>query len=322
MADVYELPPGKLGENSGWPWVCTHDVITGINVLHEGYPKISVVTPNYNGGEYIEKTIRSVLLQGYPNLEFIVIDGGSTDNSVDIIKKYEPWITYWVSEKDRGQSHALNKGFARCTGEIVNWLCSDDILLPNALFSIAEHFTKNPGVDVVAGQGRVVFAGGEQPDMVGGTTMASVELIPVNNSVCQPACFYRRKLLDRMPPIDESYHYAMDFELWAYFCSKKVQWLVVNDLVCQTLMTGENKCSTGGAAITTEMIRVYRAYVKEVIPLTFWYRYTRLPLSRFRTRYPGKIAYLVARPLQIMVVLLLGPFYGFDRVRNMNFLME
>jgi hypothetical protein len=108
------------------------------------WPRISVVTPSFNQGRFIEETIRSVLLQGYPNLEYIIIDGGSRDNSVEIIRKYEPWLTYWVSEKDHGQSHAINKGFAHCTGDISNWINSDDLLTSGALPAVALAWTKNP----------------------------------------------------------------------------------------------------------------------------------------------------------------------------------
>lgn len=314
----YDFPPQPEGL-TGWPWAEESELLPPLMSNGKAWPKISIVTPNYNGALYIEKTIRSVLLQGYPNLEYIIIDGGSSDNSVEIIKRYEQWLTYWVSEKDNGQSDAINKGFARCTGEIVNWLCSDDILLPRALFRVAFFFLNNPGVGVVAGQGHVVFASGDRPDMIGGTTQEAVELIPANNSVCQPACFYHRKLLDRTPPIDESYYYAMDFELWAYFHSKDTRWLVVEDILCQTLMTGDNKCSTGGIKITEEQIRVYRTYTNERIPLTFWYQYLRLPLERFRSRYPNRVTYLLVRPLQISVGIILGLFYGFRRVRGMSF---
>jgi glycosyltransferase involved in cell wall biosynthesis len=100
------------------------------------WPRITIVTPSYNQGLFIEETIRSVLLQDYPNLEYIIIDGGSTDNSTEIIKKYETWLKYWVSEPDRGQSHAINKGFAHGTGEILAWLNSDDIYLPKILWTI------------------------------------------------------------------------------------------------------------------------------------------------------------------------------------------
>ena len=123
---------------TGWPWSLEDSIDTNDPSIDLEYPKITVLTPNYNYGHYLEETIRSVLLQGYPNLEYIIIDGGSTDNSTEIIKKYEPWLTYWVSEPDRGQTHAINKGLEKATGEIFNWINSDDILMPGALFAIAQ----------------------------------------------------------------------------------------------------------------------------------------------------------------------------------------
>ena len=114
---------------------------------------ISIVTPTYNQGQYIEQTIQSVLNQNYPNLEYIIIDGGSTDNTVEIIKKYEKHLKFWVSEKDNGQANAINKGLQYCTGEIFNWLNSDDYLEPGALLNIANAFSSN--VQMVAGKVRV-----------------------------------------------------------------------------------------------------------------------------------------------------------------------
>jgi glycosyltransferase involved in cell wall biosynthesis len=111
------------------------------------WPRISIVTPTLNQGQFIEETIRSVLLQGYPDLEYIIIDGGSTDNSVDIIKKYESWLTYWISEPDHGQSHAINKGFKRASGEIMAWLNSDDIYTPGALHAVADAVNRFRGQD-------------------------------------------------------------------------------------------------------------------------------------------------------------------------------
>ena len=102
-------------------------------------------TPSYNQGQFIEETIRSVLLQGYPDLEYIIIDGGSTDHSVEIIRKYEPWLTYWVSERDRGQSHAINKGFCRSTGVLLGWLNSDDVLLPEYTGDCRVAYGRPPG---------------------------------------------------------------------------------------------------------------------------------------------------------------------------------
>src|SRR5688572_2633651 len=121
------------------------------SVVQKKYPKISIITPSYNQGEYIEKTILSVLEQNYPNLEYIIIDGGSTDNSTEIIRKYADRITYWISEPDKGQSDAINKGLKLATGDIVNWLNSDDYYEPGALFKVAEAFN-NPEVNVFAGR--------------------------------------------------------------------------------------------------------------------------------------------------------------------------
>lgn len=147
--NLKELPaPAK--HKTGWPW--TEESGRQPDKMPDGrpWPKISIVTPSYNQGQFIEETIRSVLLQGYPNLEYIIIDGGSTDNSVDIIKKYSPWLTYWVSEPDRGQSHAINKGLAHCTGEVFNWINSDDLLCPGALRAVATAWAKKPGL-IIAG---------------------------------------------------------------------------------------------------------------------------------------------------------------------------
>src|SRR5690606_10615120 len=108
-------------------------------------PKISIVTPSYNQGQFIEETILSIISQNYPNLEYIIIDGGSTDNTVDIIKKYENHLKYWVSEADKGQADAINKGLQHCTGDIFNWINSDDYLESNSLFTIANAY--NPAID-------------------------------------------------------------------------------------------------------------------------------------------------------------------------------
>lgn len=137
-----ELPPASSGE-AGWPW--TRESPRRLETMPPplAWPRISLITPSYNQGQFIEETIRSVLLQGYPNLEYIIIDGGSTDNSVEIIKKYDAWLTYWVSEPDGGQTAALNKGFARATGEIYAYLNSDDVYTPGCLQRVAEDFLKD-----------------------------------------------------------------------------------------------------------------------------------------------------------------------------------
>lgn len=126
--------PAVSKEN--WPW--TEETDPAIYAGRNDWPQISIVTPSFNQAEFLEETIRSVLLQNYPDLQYIVMDGGSTDGSVEIIKKYAPWLDHWESEKDRGQSHAINKGLQRCNGEWFNWINSDDYLLPGSFHALME----------------------------------------------------------------------------------------------------------------------------------------------------------------------------------------
>lgn len=257
--------------------------------------------------------------QGYPDLEIIVVDGGSTDDSVRIIRQYEQHIAWWTSARDRGQTHALNKGLARARGEVVNWLCSDDLLMPGALFTVGEYFARRPQMDVLVGRTRVEYAGESHRDYVDQPTQAQIAMIPVNHAFSQQACFYRRRLLStRRPALDESYDYAMDLELWARFRSMGVRWKVIDQVLAVFRNTEANKTSVGGAAVAGEFERVYRSYCGDVVPLAAWHRRLRYPLERWRRRHPGRLCATLVRPLQIATVLLLGPFYGFARVRAMN----
>lgn len=277
-------------------------------------PKISIVVPNYNGGATLERTLQSLIDQNYPNLEIIVVDGNSSDDSVGIIQKFEHHITKWMSEKDSGQSNAINKGVAHCSGDIVNWLCSDDVLTSGTLQIVGKHFFSSPELDVLAGGTRHIFMYDGNREYIKQPTARGISLMPTHNVVAQPSCFYRRELLDRPQPIDESYDYAMDFELWSYFKQKTVKWKCIDRVLSTAFEDGQNKSATGGKKVTFELERIYNTYVQERIPLTFWHRRFRYPLERFLAHHPGKFWLYLIGSLWVFVTLLLAPFYGFQRV--------
>lgn len=176
-------------------------------------PLITIITPSYNQGNYIEDTILSVLNQEYPRLEFIIIDGGSTDQTLGIIKKYSDYISYWISEKDGGQSNAINKGFARATGDIINWLNSDDQLMPGALHRLAVLFDKYPDVTVV--HGRIEYFGETNPYYSVNIPEKDLRTRYVSH-ICmpQPASFFRKRLIDEHGLLDDSLHFSMDTDLF------------------------------------------------------------------------------------------------------------
>ncbi len=181
------------------------------------WPRISIVTPSYNQGEFVEETIRSVLLQGYPNLEYLVVDGGSDDETVSILGKYDPWIDDWVSESDRGQSHAINKGLEKASGDILTWLNSDDYLAPDALRHMAEAFHRaGSNVGAIVGVGHKVNREGEivyTPDPPDLSYEALLDWLGRGNFM-QPACFFRRQAWEECGPLREDLRYPMDVDLW------------------------------------------------------------------------------------------------------------
>jgi glycosyltransferase involved in cell wall biosynthesis len=203
--------PSPLPDQTGWMWheeCCQLPEMTLENHL---LPRITIVTPSFNQGRFIETTIRSVLLQGYPNLEYIIIDGGSSDNSVEIIQKYEPWLAYWVSEKDRGQAHAINKGFARATGDIFAYLNSDDFYEPSALHACAIPF--RDGHQWLAGRVHCWQTGvGDWPfpELPGKSFTKWFLSCPLP----QAGCFWSAKLHREMGPFREDLNYIIDYEFW------------------------------------------------------------------------------------------------------------
>jgi len=179
-------------------------------------PFITIITPSYNQGHFLEQTMDSVLSQNYPNLEYIVIDGGSKDNSVEIIKKYEKYLTYWVSEKDKGQSDAINKGLKKATGEVVNWLNSDDYYEKDTLKIVGETF-ENSNLQVLCGKSRIFHdTGNRTSHFSSGTDIYKDNLAKTIGwaRIDQPETFFRTTAIEQMGLINPKFHYVMDKEWW------------------------------------------------------------------------------------------------------------
>jgi len=174
---------------------------------------VSVITPSYNQAAYLEQTIQSVLSQDYAPLEYIVVDGGSTDGSLEIIQKYANRLAWWVSERDAGQAEAINKGLGRATGEIVAWLNSDDLYLPGAIAQAAQAFQENPQAGLVFGDAITIEAGGKQIKRLSFGDWGLEDLAGFR-IICQPAVFMRREVLQQAGYLDLTYHYLLDHQLW------------------------------------------------------------------------------------------------------------
>jgi glycosyltransferase involved in cell wall biosynthesis len=309
-----DLPPPPAGR-TGWPW--TENPSAGLvhQVDGAGFPHVSIVTPSFNQGAYLEETIRSVLLQGYPNLEYHIVDGGSTDESIAIIRKYEPWLTSWVSERDRGQSDAINKGFGRSHGEIFNWLCSDDLLEPGALHRVAQAFIETPASDVVVGDCFCRYEQDSSRNGVRASDVARLERSPFLAAIWQPSTFFKRHLIARGKLVREDLHFCMDRELWCYLHQRGARWKHVPHSLSVNRFTGANKSVTGKQKIIAEIDILYRGFVNDHVPLTYWLREVWLPLVRIQKRHPSAVLRAGSRLLSSSLSSMLRTLYPTDRVK-------
>ncbi len=176
------------------------------------WPRISVITPSFNQAVYLERTIRSVLDQGYPDLEYLIIDGGSTDGSREIIRKYEKHIAWWESQPDRGQSDALNKGFARASGEVIGWINSDDMYCEGILERVGRWFASHPESDVVGAGLLVIDADDRVIDALWATPPQPAYTFHIGLDLHQQALFWRRSLMEKVGLIDPGMRFSMDYD--------------------------------------------------------------------------------------------------------------
>ncbi len=216
---------------TGWPWTEESNPIPERMPDGSQWPKVSIVTPSFNQGEYLEETIRSVLLQGYPNLEYIIIDGGSSDESKEIIKKYAPWLKFWVSESDRGQTHAINKGIQHCSGEIFAYINSDDFYYPNTFKEIATLYHQH-------GRRPDTWIGGQihkidEAGQVLSTNRNRYGSSPADwyfhglkendTSIAQQGSFWSLQIFEQAGMFDESFNFSFDREYFVRMYSRGIK---------------------------------------------------------------------------------------------------
>ncbi|HEV7231456.1 MAG TPA: glycosyltransferase family 2 protein [Bacteroidia bacterium] len=217
--------------------------------------KISIVTPSFNQGAYLEQTICSVLEQGYSNLEYLIIDGGSKDDSVAIIERYANKLAYWVSEPDNGQSHAINKGFQKANGEILMWLNSDDMLLPGSLQKINAFFQAHPQTELM--HGKTIVWGAGMKEIIKGHASPDPDACYLGY-MCfpQPSSFFRKSLLSKTGLLNENLHYGMDYEMLvkAYLGGADIKYM--DDIFSKYRMHPEGK-SNNESKIAEDWSRVY-----------------------------------------------------------------
>jgi glycosyltransferase involved in cell wall biosynthesis len=260
---------------TGWPWTATSPPLPGIGPAHpagrgtgERRPRISIVTPSLNQGAFLEETIRSVLLQGYPDLEYVVVDGGSTDGSVEIIQQYAPWLSYWISEPDRGQAHAIDKGFAHCTGDVLGWLNSDDVLLPQALEHLAAAFERSPGA-ILAGDVVDLHQDSGHCQLLRQRQIAFESMVePWRHNIRwhQPGIFFPRALYARVGSLDASLRYAF-----------------TRDWLCRALQV----TSVHYLHVPVARFRYHAASKTVRDSASDWYREERAVTQRYWQQLPG-----------------------------------
>jgi hypothetical protein len=227
---------------------------------------VTVVVPSFNQGRFIEETLRSVLLQGYPDLELIVMDGGSTDETVDVLRRYEPWLTYWVSERDRGQTHAINKGLERATGEVFGYLNSDDLLMPGALHAVAAGFREHPEADVVYGRCVYIAEDGTEQFTVQARVTGFLDYLQIwkrlfeREFLTQPEVFCRTRSIVEAGGFREELRSVMDLEMWLRLLGRGHRFQAVDAPVAKFRLYAAQKSSVDPG---NELCRVVEEYIRE-----------------------------------------------------------
>ena len=262
-----ELPPPPNG-CTGWPWTEESARIGPLPRATTPSPKITVITPSFNQRSFVEATLRSVLLQGYHNLEYLVLDGGSTDGTVDIIKKYARWLDYWVSEPDGGQSAAINRGLEMGSGQFATWINSDDMLCKNAIIASASHLDTSCPNTIYVGNALHIDATGRILHEHQGRVHSLEDLVRIRSvwrahgHIVQPEVLFPRDLAISVGGLDPKNHYTMDYELWGKFFLKGAQFRYTN-LPFGMFRQHQNQKTYDGIRQTRALLDSARKFVGE-----------------------------------------------------------
>jgi glycosyltransferase involved in cell wall biosynthesis len=233
--------------------------------------RFSIVLPNFNSGEVLERAVRSLISQNYPNLQLIVADAGSDDSSSGIIESYKEHFDIIIREKDKGQADGLNRGFTRADGDVFGWLCADDELLPGALLHVAELFENHPETDVVTGGCERIYEDDSTemtfpyPD--------TWERIGVQNVIEQPSTFWRAQLHRRIGTLDLDYQLGFDWDLWARMGKAGARLATTDRVLSRYYFSGDNKCSKAGNLFAEEAFRILKKYGPLSGCLAYVYRF-------------------------------------------------
>lgn len=225
------------------------------------FPKISIITPSFNQGYFLEETIQSVIGQQYPNLEYIIIDGGSTDNSIDILKKYDNKLSYWISEPDKGQAHAINKGIEKSTGDILAWLNSDDLYMPGTLHKISKKLNINNN-EIICGN-CIHFENSKKGLISQGSDIMALknryDLTDIDY-INQPSTFWSRKTWETTGVLNEQFHYTFDWEWYIKANELKANFLFCEEAFALYRKHDNHKTGTGDEKRKEEIAEIYRIY--------------------------------------------------------------
>jgi glycosyltransferase involved in cell wall biosynthesis len=256
-----ELPPPPAGR-TGWPWTEESSPVAGTE-----WPRISVVVPSYQQGQFLEETLRSVLLQGYADLELFVMDGGSRDQSIDVIRRYERFLAGWVSERDAGQSAAINAGWRRSRGKLMTWLNSDDVLWPGWAAAAATAFRDDSALDIVYCDVQMIDRD-SRPLWVFEGRQPSIErlMLKWQAPFAQQGFLMRREAFERCGFLDEAMHFTMDAEYWLRLMTARAKFLHLSQTLAASRLHDAAKTATQRHVLLADLLRLTDDFCRTAPP--------------------------------------------------------